>query len=1056
MDIPFTGGVDQTTRAELVAAPSFAQLVNLRQVKRGAYQKRYGYTLLSNVTFAGGPTVPACKRLLAYKDELLQTDGLSLYTRGITGHAWKQIRGLTPQLQITNQPALPLQFIVEAYDIVCIGGYHVVVYAVRTSGIGTTGSCIFGAVVDATSGTIVSPPVNISGAIGTGTSLPLKLVLVSCDNKAVLVYAKDAEVGPNLRVSTIDLTTNATINAGWSAPSAFITDAYTDGGANHLNRFDVCSLGSTFVVAYVNSTSGGTYPNAIGAAGAVTVRTFDSSLVQQATTTVAACSGGGTGVEPTAVSVDGSSSDVIWVAFTFDGGANVDVTGLHHSTLAITWVIGTIIVTASAGAKCVNVAHTGNGTGCLVVSGHADDDLYIANFGTSFGFPQIIGTAFRTFFTVQDSRQFSVGGRWYMTVRYSDLVLSGSVSPNPDDLWLIDITQTLADQLTASSHGYLRLAGHINPRLTFGSPVVEGVGPHVSALSTTKVILPVPAKKNAVASSLDFATLDYAPSNAWAPSILGETVAMNGAPTSYYDGTRVQEVGFVQRPKIDLNTCSGASGLTGAYSYIAVYEQIDARGQWHQSNISDVFTVTSVPANQGVNPYVRTLRITNRMDVATVLAVLANQVRIALYRNKGPGGVFGTIFYRVPSSERINDPSTALLIMGPDTTPDASLGAELYSQPGIPGSAQVKVDPPSFSCMIAHSDRLIGAVGKTVWYSGQTVYGEGYWFSDLFQFAIETGGDITGLASMDGALVVFKRAAIAFVDGQGPGDNGAGGDFTPPQFVATDLGCMEQRSIVVTSLGTMFKSIRGIELLSRGRQLAPFFGQFVQDATDLFPVVTSAVLDEQKGVVLFTCVASEDPGDPGAYVGTVLVYDLVLGVWTIDTVALDSLSVTKSAIMWGQNPGTTPVRTVLGLSGGVYQESTVNYLDNSGWVTFTMETAWVKGAGVAGFQCAILAILQAQNLSDHDLTISVGYDFNTTYTDVQTWTAAELLLLTTQRETLQMQFSQPECTAFRLKVVDATPTGGTVGTGQGPVLFGLEIDAGANGGLVPLPQENRK
>ena len=54
IDIPLSGGVDEKTRAELVAPPSMLTLSNLRQLKRGSQQKRYGNTLVSSATMKQG------------------------------------------------------------------------------------------------------------------------------------------------------------------------------------------------------------------------------------------------------------------------------------------------------------------------------------------------------------------------------------------------------------------------------------------------------------------------------------------------------------------------------------------------------------------------------------------------------------------------------------------------------------------------------------------------------------------------------------------------------------------------------------------------------------------------------------------------------------------------------------------------------------------------------------------------------------------------------------------------------------------------------------------
>ncbi len=637
-----------------------------------------------------------------------------------------------------------------------------------------------------------------------------------------------------------------------------------------------------------------------------------------------------------------------------------------------------------------------------------------------------------------------------------------------------DLTQSVADRFGGITQGYLRIAGHVSPRLAFAPlNVAESVAvnnsnstcTHAVAVSATKAVFLSATLKNATSSSLDLVTMDWGATCVAQPSITGELLAMAGSPPSVYDGVRSNEMGFFSRPTIVSDSTSGIIGPdAGTYLYIAVYEQIDALGNWHQSNISDPYSVTA-SGSDGIVLVVSTLQMTNRADVNNTVPASSNDVRVALYRTKASG----TVYFRMSGAANYvivaNNPIAATVTFPTDTTADADLrGAPLYSQPGIPGVALVKVTPPSFSAMIAHGDRLMGANVRTVWFSGQKVYGEAPWWADNFQFNVDVGGDITALASMDGALIIFKRNAVAIVDGQGPPDNGSGGDYGPPQFVPTDVGCIEPRSVVVTAIGTMFQSSRGIELLTRSRQVAPYFGSPVEDSLAANPVITSAVLDNARSQVTFTCIASE-----GASTGITVNWDLLFNVWTTGTLTPGSPSDNQaawSAIMWGQNPGTVPIRSWLDSGGIVYQESTTDYSDAGTWVDSIMETAWIRiGSGSSGaflspmtasFQMAVGAILQAQSLTGHDLTISVGYDYASSYTDTHTWTAAEIAAFTTNRETLQFDLTRPECIAFRIKAVDATPSSGTLGTSQGVVLFGLLADGGTNGKFVPLPEENRK
>ena len=1060
IDLPFAGGVDEKTRTELVGPPSFAQLVNLRQIKRGSYEKRLGHAALQSATLAGG-TVPIGKRLLAYKDELLQTDGKSLYTRSQTLGAWSLVPGLPPQLVITDQPTMALQNNVGSYDVASVNGYNVVA-AVLPNAVGFTPSWTgFATVIDAASGAAVAPPAVFMS--GSANAFATRFCLVTVGNLVVALYSGTA--ASSIFYSWLDTTSAATISNGWQiVGAALVTDTATTLVAGGY-VFDACALGTTqFGIAYVNNSNvNNSFP--------ITVRTFNASFVQQATSAVIVGSALGAGTLPISVAISGDLTDAIYVAYSYNGGNTVRVTGLNPTTLAISGTAAVLATVSGTAASIIAVTKTATssavGSGWMVCGDPTSNfhGVYTRSFHIAAGAVVVEGSNQLSNWSMQiDSRPFLANGRVYCMMRPTN-----NVGQSVNDLFLVDLTQSTTDRFASLTQGYLRIAGHILPRLAYAPTGVDSpttsstqnatIAMHVIAVSATKVLAAAAALKSAASSSLDLVTLDWGTVNLAQPSVLGETLAIAGSPPSSYDGARATEIGFFQRPQITATalTAGGISSTLGGYKYVAVYEQIDARGQWHQSNVSDP-TTPVVPTNQSVTITIKSLQCTNRADVNNTSLPGPNAIRAALYRTSDGGTVYkrvrSAVAGNVDDCSVMNNPIANTITFPADTVIDANLGAPLYSQPGIPGTAQVKVTPPSLSCMIAHGDRLVGCDGKTVWYSGQTTYGEGYWFADVFQFTVETGGAITALASLDGDLVIFKRNAIAFVFGQGPPDNGAGGDFSPPQFIATDVGCINPRSVVVTPDGVIFQSLRGLEMLSRSRQLAAYFGNQVEDSLTLNPVITSAVLDESQGQVTFTCLPTET-----STTGITLTWNYVFSVWTTGTTSDGGLANAgaKSAVMWGQNPGTAPIRTWMqNVTGTVFQESVASYLDAGAWVPITMVTPWAKTGGVAGFQIASSLILQAFAATGHDLTISIAYDYSPTYTDVRTWTAAQIAALATANETLQVDLTQPECTAFRVKITDAVPSSGILGTGRGPILWGLQVNVGSQGILALLPAGNRQ
>ena len=573
IDVPISGGVDEKTRAELVSPPSFAQLINLRQIKRGSYQKRFGHTLVSNVTLSGS-VVPACKRLIAYKDELLQTNNLNLYTRGTTTGAWTATTGMAPQLQITDQPVVALQSAVGSYDCLYLNGYYILAYTLsQTAGANYS---IFATIIDAANGAVVAAPFNVTNGVVNGVAPWIRLV--SAGNVAVLVYSSDGTYGASISRSWVSLASNATINTGWAAVATLVTDTSATAGIPHV--FDACTVGANFVLAYVNNTTG-------VATTTVTLRSYDSTIVQQAVSSVA-CSAAAAFNGPRCLSISGNAADTIFMAYPLNDTAVFQVVGLNPTTLVANATPLTVVTVTNASVTGCAVLWTGTGTG-IVLCGDGTTGtpgrMNIRTFQVSAG--AVIGVS--GYLTCQgfnfDSRPFLSNGRAYATVRPT---AGGTPIPDPNQLLLVDLTQTVTDFQNGFGKPYLRVVGNITPRLAYGGHFAGMTGgsgncimpTSVAAVSATKFVVASPALKNAVSSSLDLVTLDWGATNLSQPCILGETVALGGSPPSFYDGVRASEIGFFQRPLITGFAFSGI-GLTGTYKYIAVYEQIDARGQWH-------------------------------------------------------------------------------------------------------------------------------------------------------------------------------------------------------------------------------------------------------------------------------------------------------------------------------------------------------------------------------------------------------------------------------------------------------------------------------------------
>ena len=209
-------------------------------------------------------------------------------------------------------------------------------------------------------------------------------------------------------------------------------------------------------------------------------------------------------------------------------------------------------------------------------------------------------------------------------------------------------------------------------------------------------------------------------------------------------------------------------------------------------------------------------------------------VSVILYRCKSYQTSGVNAFYRVVTL--LNDLAVSYITYL-DTADDASLDYDdpLYTNGGVLENAS----PPMSNLMLYDGGRVYLVPDEdrtTIWYSKAKSIGTSIEFSAFLTKQITDGGDITGLASMDGKIIVFKRNQIRYFAGDGPSNLGVG-DFSPDVLVIPDLGC---RSVLArTDEGVVFQSDRGIHMLTRSMQI-----KHMGEKTDRYNAIdaTSAVV----------------------------------------------------------------------------------------------------------------------------------------------------------------------------------------------------------------------
>lgn len=310
----------------------------------------------------------------------------------------------------------------------------------------------------------------------------------------------------------------------------------------------------------------------------------------------------------------------------------------------------------------------------------------------------------------------------------------------------------------------------------------------------------------------------------------GQTFSASGLPTAY-DGAAPCEADFLFFPEAITVADAGAGNIPdGTYFYAAMEEWYDNSGQRHQSapSLAVPFTVAGGPKNNTVT--IPTLFVTRRTGINIVILRSAKNSTVLQRANAINAPV-------------ANSASAATATYTDDRT-DAQLGEFLYTTGGIlPNNA-----PPPCSALAVHQDRIFINVSDDPFafqYSQPWVNGFGVQWNENLRGRVEsTGGPITGFASMDDKLIVFRPRRIGVLFGLGPSTTGAQNGYNL-QDLPVDVGCSEPRSILVMPEGVIFKSTsKGWYVLGRDLQLR-WIGEGVQ-AYDGQGVTSAVLMDTMK------------------------------------------------------------------------------------------------------------------------------------------------------------------------------------------------------------------
>lgn len=464
-------------------------------------------------------------------------------------------------------------------------------------------------------------------------------------------------------------------------------------------------------------------------------------------------------------------------------------------------------------------------------------------------------------------------------------------------------------------------------------------------------------------SALRTITMDFDSEDSHQAVQFGRSIYLAAACPQHYAGRIWYEQGFHMGPELIELTGDTAGSLTtaGTYEYVVWYEWTDDLGEIHRGPTSVPATIVLGGGEDEVELELPTLRVTRKENV---------RICVARSRNGDASQMF-----RVSSLDPTTEGATANGYIANDITVDSVAFTDRMSDADLAEEEQIYTvggilsnDPaPLGSHVAVGKNRLFytdAQAGNVVRFSKRIATGFGAECAPELAHDVDPlGGDITALAVMDDVVYVFKANCVMAFNGDGPFENGqsaAGGivaGFSSTQLITSDVGCTDPSSIVLTPKGLMFKSAKGIRLLTRSREVVA-----VGDPVDAYNdqnVRRATVMPDRTAVLFLT--------DSGVS----LYYDYERQQWSTFT----NHEGYDAAVVDG-------TYHYLRTNSVVFQETPGVHADGNARIRLMFETAWLHLVEhLQGFQRFWKLLLLGTWSSPHQLGVSHRLSYDETWSE---------------------------------------------------------------------------
>lgn len=997
------GQLDQKTDERLVVPGNFINLENTVYTKTGSVRKRPGNDLIVPNVLGGG-TLPAPRSLVGYRDTLLMFGSENMYALSGNQSYWIN-KGQIPEPTVsqdlvtsTKAPSLaippPSAPSIGDHWLTCAKTNGITVY-LHESADSTT---VRGTAIDDNGNVLFANNTVNSSAIGNNPRI------AAVGNFIIAIYS-DAS---NIYAKKLD-TTNP---IGFGSEVTLATNF--SGGL-----WDACSLGDRFAVAYHGSVIG---------VDSVVTKTFNSSLV--ALNATAQSQSLSPDITVVAIAPNEAQNSV-WVSWTTDDGTTwfyrCEQYNLTLGTVTSATTIDSGLITGGFGRyrTRIGIAFLANDADALFVSNTpvdgVNDSVMIDNVQSVTGSVNTLyaGQRFHSLILLV-SKPFSVNGVYYVAVR--DKTESTFYLAN---IGLVDFI----NQLMIPVATYADQAANNNDDSV--GAFAQSLLCDIAEITDTSVLIP---GLTTLGETLNVSGFIVSFDTAFTFAESNEALCVSGGLPGSYAESKFVELGFLQRPVVTNATfTAGTTFPTGIYRYFVVYEWTDENGQIFRSHPSAGPISVTVASTAGTIVFdVSNIAFTRKQRHDADV----DAVRIVIYREQV---INNGVYVRMTQiTNKVTTLTQHFVDDGSFNTALAASTTVLYTQTELPNS-----HPSSATFVLTHAGRvwLAGFDDQTqLWGSKQISEGECPNFSEVLRLNIHDGGAITGLASMDNKLIVFKKDRIYVIVGDGPNDLGGANDWQI-QRVAADTGCIDGRSIVTTRDGVFYQAPIGICMLTRAIEIA-YIGAPVEDTVNQFVTISDSVNHTKQPWVLFSMGSSGNNG-------VVLLYDYYHRKWS-KWFFNDSFSSSTEAFAQALTMFEDKFTWIT--AGGIPYSESAQFLDNGTYVSMKVESAWLKFAGLVGFQRIRNLMLLGQSQSPHNLTVSIGHNYNNSTYDESNTVAYSLL--TGPSEQFRFKLTQQKSDAIRFKIQDTQNVDG-LGTGEGLILSGIGLEVGAKAplfGNLPLAQ----